>query len=239
MLLLSIALQVPMWCLLWPSDPCQLSAYGVAKPNSGYFVCWTSVHACRVWLCAHNAPFFFFFFFLADVCRITQGEAEEGDSIVAWWWCCLWECFEENSRQFCSSMVMLCSVYGFVGSEMCRCRLQQQCWNFSSQGENSKRLLDPEKNETKWSGAVWQQHWWSRWWSFARATVLQLHRSKHGRASSHIWCSYSTSRHGILGWGYGPHQEDCSSFNSCTKFFNIRTAAAFYSICSATPNIHF
>jgi hypothetical protein len=24
-----------MWCLLWPSDPCQLSAYGVAKPNSG------------------------------------------------------------------------------------------------------------------------------------------------------------------------------------------------------------
>jgi hypothetical protein len=45
----------------------------------------------------------------------------------------------------------------------------------------------------------------------------------------------------LLGWGYVPHQEDCSSFNSCTKFFNIRTAAAaaFYSICSAMLNNHF
>jgi hypothetical protein len=61
------------------------------------------------------------------------------------------ELFEENGgHEFCSSMMMfMCRVHGFVGSEICRARSWQWCWNLSS-----KKLLDPEKDETKWPSGV-------------------------------------------------------------------------------------
>jgi hypothetical protein len=88
------------------------------------------------------------------------------NSVHGWWW---W-------RRCVGFMVLLVERWAEPGcGSSCTGLLPA-----AAKGESSKRLLDPEKDDMKWSDMVWQIHWWSWWWSFARATVLQLHRSQHG-----------------------------------------------------------
>ncbi len=98
---------------------------------------------------------------------------------------------EKNSGQFCNNSVhgwwwwWWCCCVGFMG-------LLVERWAEPGCGSSCTGLLPAAARDCRilrrmiWNGVrvVWQQHWWSWWWSFARATILQLHRSQHGWESS-------------------------------------------------------